>query len=495
MSPGIRRCLAIYRAIYSYTFVIVLVLSLYFIHVIYAVLENRFLFGDGVHFFINLLEDVEVFTGNRSVQRLFANILTQAPALLAIKIGVNELQILSIIYGASLFLPYLVCVTVWLWSTRRQKEYLLFLFVFLFASAMNSEFFIISESHAAAALYFSLIPLILFKEDWGPGTIILAVILAAFTLRSYESMLFLGPILAAMALSRGIKCHSLLARLGWSVFACWFAAGAVISLAELVYPAEPQGITSSKFAGDAVSLIWRNMFSVLTGSTHLHYAGMLSLLAIFLLCVSYIKSARIQALFLFTLWAFAMACAVVLVLHDLFPAMMEVKLHYKARTLNVAIPALTGIALILIKARIIVLDANYFRRGFAIVLILGVYQSIWHMLATSQWAGYLNVFANELDAREGFVPYEDSILKVRRIGRQSVANMSWGWTMPEMSIVLSPHGVVETIIGNPRERKWQPFDPLQAGELPDLSRYGIKYSPYLESLRVNIEPGMELLSE
>ncbi len=480
---------SINKPIYFYGSVIALLLSLYFLHVIYAVIENRFLFADGVHFFVHILEHVNIYTGGRPEQRLFADSLTQAPLLIAIKAGIRNFPTLGYIYGSSFFLPYMVCIIIWMWATRLQTEYMIFLFVFLFASAMNSEFFIVSESHAAAAVYFSLIPLILYKEPWNPSTVLVAIILAAFSLRSYESMLFFGPILAVMALWRGLECRSFRARAAWVCFACWFIASGSIPLLELMYPAEPEGITSGTFAHQAFSLLHDNMLSVFFGSVDRHYSGTLSLFAIILLGVAYMKSPTKEKLFPFAIWTFAIVCAVVLVLLYLIPELMETRLHYKARTLNVIIPALLGVVLFIIKVKSIELDTDFFRRGFTIVLVLGMFQMTWHALATRQWAGYLKVFTTELDAHKGLLLYDDSILDNRRVGHQSIANMNWSWTMPEMSIVLAHNGVVETIINDPCGVGWQPFDPSKAEQLPDLSRYGITYTPYLARLRLRPTSG------
>ena len=82
-------------------FMIALLLSMYFVHVAYAVIESRFLFADGVLFFVKVLDELQPFSGGRPTQRLFANILTTMPLLLSVKAGIFDLDFLRIIYGAS----------------------------------------------------------------------------------------------------------------------------------------------------------------------------------------------------------------------------------------------------------------------------------------------------------------------------------------------------------------------------------------------------------
>ena len=49
--------------------------------------------------------------------------------------------------------------------------------------------------------------------------------------------------------------------------------------------------------------------------------------------------------------------------------------------------------------------------------------------------------------------------------------MSWPWTYPSLSIVLSPNGHVASMIVPPTDVKWQPFDPANRSELPQSRRF------------------------
>jgi hypothetical protein len=103
------------------------------------------------------------------------------------------------------------------------------------------------------------------------------------------------------------------------------------------------------------------------------------------------------------------------------------------------------------------------------------------MVATAQWYGYTHVFREELARHTGFVPFESSELARERIGIQALRRLTWNYTNAFMSIALSPSGQVASIIGVPRGM-WQPFDPTDPKALPDLARYGVVYSRYVEAL-------------
>jgi hypothetical protein len=461
-------------------------LTLYLLHGVYAVLEDRFLYADGVDFFVNILESEEVYTNAWRNSRLFADFFTQYPLLFAIKSGVRDIETLGYIFSASLYVPYVIAIVVCLWATRGCREYILFLLIFLFASAMNSEFFMVTESHVAAALFLSLNFLILLRTDWGIGTWLLAICLAIPTLRSYQSMLCFGPMLAAMAAWRGLKSRKLFVRLGWIGFGLWFIAGAGFALTDIIHYPDPTTPSMADFGSHIVSLVRDNMLSVLKGTTHLHYSATLSSIALFFLGSNFSKSEKVARLLPFLMWGFAVGCLAVLVLLIVFPPLMEIHLHYKARTINVLFPIIIVLAMAAMRFKYVLLDEKRWRCSIAIVTTLAIFQCSWHILATQQWAGYLNVFRKEISSRKGFVAFEDSILAKRNIQRQIIAGMNWGWTLPQMSIVLAPEGRVQAIIGNKNPR-WSshPFDPRKAKELPDLSHYGVSYTAYIEVFQLS----------
>jgi hypothetical protein len=44
--------------------------------------------------------------------------------------------------------------------------------------------------------------------------------------------------------------------------------------------------------------------------------------------------------------------------------------------------------------------------------------------------------------------------------------MGWGWTYPDLSLVLAEQGMVRGIITNPVGQKWQPWNPALPSEYP-----------------------------
>lgn len=149
--------------------------------------------------------------------------------------------------------------------------------------------------------------------------------------------------------------------------------------------------------------------------------------------------------------------------------------------LNAYLPPLLGLAFLLVwrKPR----PRQRWMYAFAIVTILAAAQGLWHVLAARRWADYLDTFRAEVATREGLVPFEESVLSREFVDGHLVAAMNTLWTMPTLSILMSPHGRVQAMIRNPDPEHWQPFRPEHPEVLPDLTRYGITFDAYETALK------------
>jgi hypothetical protein len=450
--------------------------------ILYFVCESRFLYGDGSNFFTAILRSQDFVDGGRRAARSYANVFTQLPLVGALRLGVRDVDLLRTIYGASLFFPYLLCMSVWVWATKEEPRFLLFPALLLFAGASNSLFFVISESHVAGALVFTLVALLLFRRRWGPGTILLSGLLALPLLRAYESMVFFGPLLGGLAMGRARRAPGRMALVGWIVLTGWFLAGALVALMEITAPTSTVPINVSTFVDQAMFLLRDKMLPILWGETDVHYSAILSLLALPILCVGFCLSpgaARAKAA---VIGVYGAMCLLVLIALACFPELMEVPLHYHARVFNVVIPVLLILTLLLFHFAPRLRSSFDWRYAFVLVALLGTYQLGWQGLATGQWAGYLDVFRDEVTQNEGYVPFEASSLNTEKRGRQAIDNMNYGWALPTMSILLAKDREVRAIVGPTDEGAWQPFDPREPEALPDFAEYGLSYEPYLRRL-------------
>ena len=407
--------------------IVALCVGLYLAQAVYAVATWRFLFADGGEFFIQILEQETVFQAN-SPNRLFARLVTKGPLLVALNLGITDLAFLRPLYGLGLYLPYFFCLAIWLVVTRDRRELMAFPLLFLFASAANSEFFIISESHAAATFFFSLLPLMLLKPHWNVGTTILGSLLAILTLLSYPTMVFYGPVLALISAWRARTATTTAGRLGWIGAATWFLAGTIIAIGDIFWP--PPSVTPADgFVNHAVSMLRDHIFGPVFGSINLHFGAILSLLALGVVALAAFAARRHDRLVQLALVAFALACVSILIALAIFPVRMEMPLHYKARVLQLFIPPLLAIALLLVVWKKWSLPDARLRTVLTVVALLGLFQCAWHLQASHQWSGYLRIFRAELAAHTGFVPAQATALASRQDGRQVIEKFNWDWSL------------------------------------------------------------------
>lgn len=182
---------------------------LYSAHLLIAIYTERALYADGANIFITLLskEFTWPVADDSKHIRLLVNILNQAPLALGLKLGLEDLRALKLLFGAGLFLvPTLAYIYCYILS-RRAGDYRVFAFsmLSLIACALPSEIFILNQAFTALSLawivfHYVLLRMQLKKMDW----IFLSVI-SVILFRSHESLIFWGLLIAAAA---GLRVYS-----------------------------------------------------------------------------------------------------------------------------------------------------------------------------------------------------------------------------------------------------------------------------------------------
>ena len=171
---------------------------LYALYIGQAIHVERALYADGANFFVELLSKEQWWPIADDFKhiRLLVNVLNQLPVAIALKIGVENLRLLKIFFGAGLFLiPALIYAFCFMLS-RRASDYRVFFFSIasLVSCAMPSDIFIINQSFTSLALVWILIHYLLlsFNVRWFDWVVILLVSLLLF--RAHESLIIWGGI-------------------------------------------------------------------------------------------------------------------------------------------------------------------------------------------------------------------------------------------------------------------------------------------------------------
>ena len=121
-----------------------------------------------------------------------------------------------------------------------------------------------------------------------------------------------------------------------------------------------------------------------------------------------------------------------------------------------------------------------YSRLFLIAAVLGMCQSAWMAIATTQWNNVTMLLREDLRTHTGAIPYENSTLAKWQVDGQPSGRSTSDWAIAFLSIFYSDHLLVKSmIVPAPGTGKVDPYSP---STLPNLQRFGITYGPYAATL-------------
>jgi hypothetical protein len=433
--------------------------------VLYAIVSLRCLYADGSYQLIEALKagGFVAIAKNRHC----ASCLFQLPVVAAIKLGIRNLHALQLAFGLGCFLQWPVTM----WSCYRMAPRHFWVIMLACAAGyLNTAFMAVGEYIVADAFFWPVLFAILFVRPLTPLAAGMLVFSTMVLLFSYESLLFLGPPLALLALWRAMRGGEK----RWQSAVLFLAAillclAAGIALDGVLYPQSPANLGGFKrglkwmLTDPGWTLGWTFVWLALmvavclgrNGFTRKYYRLELALLA--------------GAILLWGAWP-------ILEPDDIHPAM-----QHEFRSIHLLVPlALLVVSLILTRRPKWLEEQRHYLIGFSSSLLLA--QSLWHIAATWQWQEFVGVWRSELASQAGAVSLSD--IPWDTGSRQAQAlRFDWNWADPDLSIMLAPGGRVRAMILPGARPAWRPFDPLDPQALPNLQRYGVDYSNYVVALK------------
>jgi hypothetical protein len=408
--------------------------------------SGRNLFGDAAHFFVYTLHEERFVTP--LLARAFANYVVQWPSVLAIKLGIWDLDTLLLLQGLGLQgMPVLIwCLA--LFKLRNNALFWPFMLMFVVAY-FNLCFFAISEANIAYALCGLCLAIILGGMKNGRFDYFLLFIAVFLLARSYEAAIFIIPFFCILAYLKGIKGGDW-EKAYWFLLICVFAWGIPFTVRSIF---SPQLYGLSVNAGRFLNLlqniqIWICLLLTLWVSlgilvTRLRYRQIFYILAIFtalsLLIPSFIAMPRAST--------FVRAyMAIFIVVYGAFLSFLSLRIDAGNEKFRVACQsAYTAIPVFLLFAILLVSDMN----------------------KSKEYRKFIDLFRQEVSTRTGLVRFEDTALDSARFEKYFIM-----WTPPSFSLLLRRSEKEAIIL--PAEfykEDWQPFDPDYP---PDLRRYYYK---------------------
>lgn len=410
------------------------------------------LYADGSQFLHCLLNKAAFCLGDKP--RAHANIVTQAPLVAALKLGVVNLNVLMRIHTAGL-----IVIPLTLWAAAlalHRKSPYFWLIVSSFAAVyLNTGFFAISEYNLTFGIVALGVAILIQQKPVSKTDSIVLLVMGAMLLRAYEAVVLFGVLLSVMSFIRlyldwcnpGDKWNRLLLAAAAIIFLC----GSIASLYFIVIPDDPL-----RDAGSLLSLSQIRFFSF-------NYQFICTLLMLMLFSTTLLPLASHGR------WL-CIGLSVILGIIFLATPSLWAKpyMHYENRVTMFAVAALT----LTLPFLVFILDykAVLLRRkngggafllklapgGHLIVLMLTAMLCVPFFAHQRGFFLWLTEFEQTVNAGSGLIPLEEVLLAENPLN----SLYGWSWTYPVISIVIRKNADA-IILNNPANYDgWQPFDPL-----------------------------------
>lgn len=407
--------------------------------------STRGLYADGAYFLLEILRTEKFFDFDKT--RLFAQIITQAPVILAINSGINDVNLLIRIHSFGL-----IAIPIGFWIATllvhiRTNYFWLFLLSFS-VTYLNSGFFSVGEYNLCYSVTAFCAALLIKDGKLGVADSS-ALLLSAFALtRLYESMVFLGPMLYVISMCRlfftreqGQDSNTAQCAIVLSAF--FFAVGSAIAAWSILFPRSPENLSGAT----NIKLIFSNVQVMYTFAVIILFLIFFSMKRVF---VRYVFSATLLLSIGFLLYS---------------PGWATPSMHYESRTI-VGLGLFCTITLsaaIFFNRQLCATAALYRQIIWVMPFTLFISLAIPLLFHTSGFLNWVRIFELEVTSHTGLVPSENTKMY------QSVRlnTYAWPWTNPSLSILLKTRTTDSIIMNSYSYKGWQPFDPeKQTPHLP-----------------------------
>src|SRR5215470_5321152 len=169
------------------------------------------LFADGSYFLLRVLAYPQIPDAD-PWRRWLAHVVWETPLLLALGAGLQRINLIIYFYS---FCLVAIPAALWilsLWKLRLSPFFWPFLMMFSIVH-LNCDLFAIGEYNLASAIAAVDMAILLQPAPLIAGDAALLVASSVFTVNTYESFVFLGPLLAGAAAARMVATRSYLAHL------------------------------------------------------------------------------------------------------------------------------------------------------------------------------------------------------------------------------------------------------------------------------------------
>ncbi|MBY0323652.1 MAG: hypothetical protein K2X72_33355 [Reyranella sp.] len=425
-----------------------------------ATIACRGLFWDGSPFMANILDLGQVH--DFYTARAHVDWVTQLPLLLLSELGVRDTRLLAMVYSAALFGLPTGLYHLALARVKHDAVLLGIVIAVVAAVYLPTSFFIIGEYNATFAAAVVVMALTLTPGPRRLGDAVLLCLLGILCVRSYETMVYLGPLLAAAIVWSMRQDDDPWVRGLMVVAAVAFVAAAIVGLVAIVdYWNHPhfQKVRAMSFD------FWQNQQFIIP------VIGLAISAAVALLRPSWLRGSGPAVIIGIAATALALSPWYRLVYQH---SILYPPAHYLARQAAGIVLAVLLVCMWLHVAwrqrppevfTILRLPAVSRRLVLAMTALL-LAAAVPDVVLTGLWSDYLGRMRTVVDTREGAIRARDLPL------------LEWpdklfaqDWSLPAMSALVSRTPGRAYVLADKDYLSNPPFDPA-CGTLPHLRGYG-----------------------
>lgn len=420
---------------------------------------SRGLFVDGANFLVHIVRQEAFF--DFYMPRLYAMVLGQIPVMTAVTLGVTDLHLLARLLSLGLFALPTIFYTL---ALHRAKDDPVLLAVVIAAIAivfMTTSFFIVGEYNTLYAITILIGVRLATAQRLTLWDSIVLVLLALMAIRTYETMIYLGPLLACLVLWTVWRAPArpLLPTLLHLVAAVFMIMAMMVAINSVVHPHSAEHLEETWVM--AVDF-WQNLqFDLVLGA------------AVIVVVWALVKPQDLGRPLPYVcagLFLVLLALSPLLALSDGLVRPLA-KSQYVARTVSGLIigtmillmvawrsPA-TGKVRVMASLRLPAAGGRFLTFAF-VMLVAGLPADLF---LTQTWVNYLDAMRASVRGQSGVIAVEDT-----PIGRRPHALLVENWVLTSQSMLMRG-APTDGVIAPPRDfTEWVPFSPQ---ELPNMGRF------------------------
>ncbi len=420
---------------------------------------SRGLFVDGANFLVHIVRQEAVF--DFYLPRLFAMLLGQIPVMTGVILGVTDLHLLARLLSLGLFSLPTIFYTL---ALHRAKDDAVLLAVVIAAIAivfMTTSFFIVGEYNTLYAVTILIAVRLATADRLTLPDAVVLVLLSGLAIRTYETMLYFGPVLCCIMLWKVWRAQArpFLPALLYLVSCVFMIMGMRVALNSVVHPHSSEHLVETwVMAAD----FWQNLQFDFVLAAALVVVGW-----------ALLKPDRLRERQPYLWGAVFLALLALSPLLALSDGLVRplAKSQYVARTVSgliigaMILLIVTWRSKLAVRLRVMVAlrapAASGRLLGFALLMLVAGLPA--DLFLTQSWAGYIDALHASVQMRSGVIPIEDT-----PIGRRPHSLLVENWVLTSQSMLVRSKPS-DGVLAPPHDfTEWVPFPPQ---ELPNLGQF------------------------